>query len=79
VSSYKKLFYKSQSEIADAIDNIEKILSALKKCMIECEDEVMLMENRIINIENKIEIISTELYIICNGYCDLLLTTKFCA
>jgi len=51
----------------------------LKKCMIECEDEVMLMENRIINIENKIEIISTELYIICNGYCDLLLTTKFCA
>lgn len=53
MSSYKELFYKSQSEIAEAIDNIEKILSWLKECMLECEDEVMSMENRIISIQNK--------------------------
>ena len=52
MSSYKNLFYKSQAEIADAIDDIEKILESLKKCMSEFEECVMSEETSIVYINN---------------------------
>ncbi len=51
MNNYKELFYKSQSEIADAIDNMEKILARLKDCMIECEEEIISTECEIKHID----------------------------
>lgn len=53
MSNYKELFLKSQSIIANTIENLEIISEELKKFMIYCEDEVISNENRIININNK--------------------------
>lgn len=53
MSSYKELFLKSQGVIADTIENFEVILEELKKCMQDCEDEVISEENKIIEINNK--------------------------
>lgn len=53
MTTYKELFYNSQAEIANAIDNLENILESLKRCMQECEDEAIPEENKIIEINNK--------------------------
>ncbi|HEZ7986675.1 MAG TPA: hypothetical protein RWO09_07045 [Ruminococcus sp.] len=51
--SYKELFFKSQAIIADTIESLEIIIEKLKKCMQECEDEVISEENKIIDINSK--------------------------
>ena len=38
---YKSLFYKSQVEIADAIEALGEISEKLKKCTQECEKVVV--------------------------------------
>lgn len=53
MSSYKELFLKSQGVIADTIENLEIILEELKKCMQDCEDDVISGENKIIEINDK--------------------------
>lgn len=53
MTSYKELFLKSQAIIADAIENLEIISYELKKCMQECENEVISEESKIIEINNK--------------------------
>lgn len=55
MSTYKELFYKSQAEIANAIDSIEEILSNLKRCMKECEDDIGTLPPKsiCINISNR--------------------------
>ncbi len=50
---YKELFLKSQALIENTIENLEIISNELKKCMQECEDEVISEENKVININNK--------------------------
>ena len=40
MSSYRELFSKSQATIANTIEDLEIILEELKKCMLECEDDI---------------------------------------
>lgn len=51
MNDYKKLFYKSQAEIATAIESIEKILDNLKIHMQKCEEDIMSKESEIIQIK----------------------------
>lgn len=44
-NKYKELFYKSQASIADAIDELEDTLEKLKKCMLECEKDIISEKN----------------------------------
>lgn len=53
MTSYKELYLKSQAVIADAIENFEVTTYKMKKCMQECEDEVISGENKIIEINDK--------------------------
>ncbi len=50
---YKELFLKSQAIIADAIENLEVISEELKKCMSNCEEDLISNENKIVKIDNK--------------------------
>ena len=51
---YKQLFYRSQAEIADIIEQLSQLEERLKEHMLECEEKVVGDENndskRIINI-----------------------------
>lgn len=38
---YKALFYKSQAEIADTIEQLEELTQKLIKCMQYCEEMVI--------------------------------------
>lgn len=53
MTTYKELFLKSQAIIASTIENLEIIADELKKCMQECEDEIISEENKIIDINDK--------------------------
>ena len=53
MTSYKELFIKSQAMIADIIDKLEIISEELKKCMQECENEVISGENKIVEVNKK--------------------------
>ena len=51
--SYKDLFYKSQTAIADTIEKLDLISTELKKCMQECEDEIIPEDDKVINISEE--------------------------
>lgn len=53
MTSYKELFLKSQAIIANTIENLEIISDELKKCMQDCEEEVISVENKVIDINSK--------------------------
>ena len=44
---YKQLFYKSQAEIADIIEQLSQLEDRLKKHMTECEEKVIDSENNV--------------------------------
>ena len=44
---YKQLFYKSQTEIADIIEQLSQLEERLKEHMLECEEKVIGSENNV--------------------------------
>ena len=55
MKDYKELFYRSQATIADAIENLENISEQLKKCMQDCENDIISENNKVIYLNNKNE------------------------
>ncbi len=51
--SYKELFLQSQAIITNAIENLEVISDELKKCMLNCEEDILSEKDKIIKIDSK--------------------------
>lgn len=49
---YKELFYKSQAKIADVIDELDCMSRSLKDFMNECEEKVIVDEDKNIEMKN---------------------------